>query len=309
MKCMAVNELNGIINVLKPPGMSSHDIVYFIRKKYKLKKVGHTGTLDPEAAGVLPICIGKATKAVQYITDKNKQYRAAVTLGTETDTYDKYGSVTARTEVGFIDEEAVKIAIKQFIGVIDQIPPIYSAIKYNGKKLYQYALEGEEVELKSRRVEIFDIEIIDYTGQIIMIDVKCSKGTYIRSLCHDIGKVLGCGAHMSQLIRTESAPFNIEDSYTLEEIDKACAEGTQNSLLKPVDMIFNYPSAYIKESARSSVLNGNTLYEKGLLDEKINCDEGEMIKLYDSSDFLGLGRIIYNSDENRKYIKIEKLFI
>ncbi len=302
--------MNGIVNVLKPPGMTSHDIVYFIRKRFKQKKVGHTGTLDPEAAGVLPVCIGKATKAVQYITDKTKKYRANVKFGIETETYDKYGRIIAQHPVSSLDEAQLKELLRSFVGEIDQYPPIYSAIKYDGKKLYQYALEGQEVELRSRRVEIYKAELVDIISEDeIMIDVECSKGTYIRSLCYDLGKKLGCGAHMSQLIRVSSTPFLIEEAYTLEEIDKAAAEGRLSELLRPVELAFEgIESVSVKPTARQAVLNGNPIYEKGLIDEEIKNSTEELIRLYDGTEFLGLGIIKYSMSEDRKYIKIEKLF-
>jgi tRNA pseudouridine55 synthase len=303
--------MNGIMNVLKPPGMTSHDIIYFIRKRLKMKKVGHTGTLDPEAAGVLPVCVGKATKAVQFITDKRKKYRTTIKFGIQTETYDKYGAVFESVEVNSIDMEKLESALQDFRGTIRQIPPIYSAIKMAGKKLYQYALEGEEVEIQSREVEIYSIEIVDYNNKDeVVLDIECSKGTYIRSICFDLGKKMGCGAAMWQLVRLESTPFVIENSYTLEEIDQAAAEGTIDKMLISADIIFKELSTIeIKTTARSAAINGSPIYGKGILQDIESFDADIETRIYCDGEFLGIGTIKYSSEENRKYIKIDKMFV
>ncbi|HQL37747.1 MAG TPA: tRNA pseudouridine(55) synthase TruB, partial [Bacillota bacterium] len=183
--------MNGIINVLKPPGMTSHDVVSYLRKVLNMKKVGHTGTLDPEAAGVLPVCVGKATKAVQYLTDKQKSYRANIKFGTVTDTYDSYGQVIKENESVAVDRKALEDTLKSFTGTISQKPPVYSAVKIKGRKLYQYALEGKEVQIAERTVEIYELKLVEMISENeAIIDVLCSKGTYIRSLCYDIGEAL-----------------------------------------------------------------------------------------------------------------------
>lgn len=303
--------MNGIINVLKPPGMTSHDIINFVRKRLKMKKVGHTGTLDPEAAGVLPVCVGKATKAVQFITDKRKRYRTTIKFGIQTDTYDKYGAVTEAIDVNGIDMDKLQNALGDFRGVIRQLPPIYSAIKIAGKKLYQYARDGEEIEIQEREVEIYSIEIIDYNNKDeVVIDIECSKGTYIRSICYDLGKKMGCGAAMWQLIRLESTPFAIENSYTLEEIDKAAAEGTIDKMLMSVDIIFkDLPIIEIKTTARSAAMNGCLIYGIGTLQDIALLETDIENRIYCDGEFLGIGTIKFNSEENRKYIKIEKIFV
>jgi tRNA pseudouridine55 synthase len=303
--------MNGIINVLKPPGMTSHDIIYFIRKRLKMKKVGHTGTLDPEAAGVLPVCVGKATKAVQFITDKRKKYRTTIKFGVQTETYDKYGVVLETVEVNGIDLVKLENALQDFRGIIRQTPPIYSAIKLAGKKLYQYALEGEEVEIQSREVEIYSIEIVDYNNKDeVVLDIACSKGTYIRSICFDLGRKMGCGAAMWQLVRLESTPFVIENSYTLEEIDQAAAEGTIDKLLISADIIFKELSIIeIKTTARSAAMNGSPIYGKGILQDIESFEADNETRIYCDGEFLGIGTIKYSSEENRKYIKIDKMFV
>ena len=303
--------MNGIINVLKPPGMTSHDIIYFVRKKLKMKKVGHTGTLDPEAAGVLPVCVGKATKAVQFITDKTKKYRTTIKFGLQTETYDKYGTIVEAIEVDYIDIDKLEKVLQDFRGAIKQMPPIYSAIKIAGKKLYQYALEGKEVEIQEREVEIYSIEIVDYNNKDeVVLDIECSKGTYIRSICNDLGKKMGCGAAMWQLVRLESTPFAIENSYTLEEIDKASVEGTIDNMLISTDIIFKELSIVeIKTTARSAAVNGSPIYGKGILQDIEQFEADIEIRIYCGDEFLGIGTIKFSSEENRKYIKIDKMFV
>lgn len=302
--------MNGIINVLKPPGMTSHDVVYFIRKELGIRKVGHTGTLDPEAAGVLPICIGKSTKAVQYLTEKHKKYRANIKFGITTETQDKYGEIVKQITVPNIDLNTMKELINNFKGTITQTPPMYSAVKYKGKKLYQYALEGEAVDIKSRTVEIFDINIVDKIDRDeFMLDISCSKGTYIRTLCHDIGDKSGYGAHMSQLIRLESAPFRIEDSITLEEIRLAVQNNELEGIINPPDFPFySLEKINIKKSAEKSAINGNPIFAAGIENDISNHEIGSIARLYIDNDFIAIGTIEYDNICNRNYIKIKTLF-
>jgi tRNA pseudouridine55 synthase len=212
--------LDGVINVLKPAGVSSHDVVQKIRKILKTKKVGHTGTLDPDAIGVLPICVGKATRLVEYLTASTKRYRALMVFGHETDTQDSSGRIIKNTELPVWDKEQVENTLKQFVGQIEQIPPMFSAVKINGQPLYKLAREGKDIERKSRKIHIYDLKLIDYNHKSALIDVTCSKGTYIRTLCQDIGKAIKSSAYMSFLIRISSGSFHIQDSFTLEEISQ-----------------------------------------------------------------------------------------
>lgn len=211
--------MNGIILVNKPSGYTSHDIVGILRKKLKTKKVGHCGTLDPDATGVLVVCVNKATKAIQFLTADDKEYIATLSLGTSTDTYDASGKVIESKEVQPIKKEQIENVLKQFVGFQKQMPPMYSAIKVNGKKLYEYARAGEEVKVEPRSITIHDIQLLDYHDHLIKIKVSCSKGTYIRSLCVDIAQKLGYPGHMAKLIRTCSGDFKIEQCATLEEIE------------------------------------------------------------------------------------------
>lgn len=210
--------MDGILLVNKPAGMTSHDVVNRIRKILHTKKVGHCGTLDPDATGVLVLCIGKATKALQFLMNETKVYQATLFLGTATDTYDSSGQIME--EKAFHGVRDVEETLQSFIGKQQQIPPIYSAIKVHGKKLYEYARNQEHVDIQPRTIMIEKIELISQQDQSITFQVKCSKGTYIRSLCVDIGKKLGYPAHMTHLIRLASGEFYLEDCYSLEDIEQ-----------------------------------------------------------------------------------------
>lgn len=303
--------MNGILNVLKPPGMTSHDVVNFIRRETNIKKVGHTGTLDPEAAGVLPICIGKATKAVQYITEKKKKYRANIKFGITTDTQDKYGAIIKEFKASDISHEFLQEIISKFIGKIKQTPPLYSAIKHKGKRLYQYALEGQVVDIKSREVEIYDISIVDKLSKDeFIIDILCSKGTYIRTLCKDIGEISKYGAHMSQLVRLESGPFTIYDSFTLEEIQSYAREDRLYNLLIDIDYVFSrYDKITIKDTARKAALNGSPIFSIGIIEDIEQLELKTIVRLYLDQVFLGLGEINFDDRNNKNYIRIKTLFI
>lgn len=278
--------MNGIIIVDKPQGKTSHDIVYAIRRLTGIKKVGHTGTLDPMATGVLPICIGSATKVSDMLTLSDKAYTAEFVLGKTTDTLDAEGEVLTETEVN-VTEDEIRAAVMSFVGEIEQIPPMYSAIKQNGKKLYELARQGIEVERKPRKVTINSIDILEINGKTVTIDVSCSKGTYIRTLCADIGEKLGVGAYMTKLRRTKTGMFDISESHTLDELgtlkDK---EGTLKSTLIPVDKIFeDYPEIILNEKQKKSVTNGVRMTYKG--------KENQVYRVYDENKgFLCISKII-----------------
>ena len=209
--------MDGILLINKEKNMTSHDVVNKVRRVLQTKKVGHCGTLDPDATGVLVLCVGKATKALQFLTSEEKQYIATLTLGTSTDTYDASGVVLEEKE--FTGVENVEEVLNSFIGKQKQVPPIYSAIKVNGKKLYEYARNNQEVHIEPRDIEILDIELLEVKDNTIKFKVDCSKGTYIRSLCVDIAKALGYPGHMSDLIRSRSGAFRLEDCYSLEQLE------------------------------------------------------------------------------------------
>lgn len=244
---------NGVVIIDKPQGKTSHDVVAMLRKAFKTRRVGHTGTLDPMATGVLPICIGNATRAADMIINAGKRYTAELILGERTDTLDISGTVLEKCDVN-VNEDEIRRVIESFIGEQEQIPPMYSAIKKDGKKLYELARDGIEIEREPRRINISAIKILDISSEKVTIDVSCSKGTYIRSLCDDIGQRLGCGAVMSALRRTESAGFSLNRAYTIEEIE-ACSEPSK--LLMPTDSLFSdLPEIHLNEKQERSIVNG-----------------------------------------------------
>lgn len=250
--------MEGVINVLKPPGMTSFDVVNYLRKILHIKKVGHTGTLDPDAVGVLPICFGRATKAIEYMANDDKEYRAELTLGIETSTEDSSGKIIRKSNIKKTEGE-IQEAIMSFLGRYEQVPPMYSAVKINGQKLYELARKGIEVERNKREVFIRSINIINISkdGTRVIFDVECTKGTYIRTLCSDIGKNLGCGGHMSFLIRKRSGKFLLEDSLTLEKIKELVENNRANDCLRSIDIIFSdYAKIKLDSKNLKRFLNG-----------------------------------------------------
>jgi len=282
--------VDGIINVYKPVGMTSHDVVNKIRRIVGTKKVGHTGTLDPDAEGVLPICINRGTKVADMLTVSDKRYTAEFKLGIITDTLDIGGTVLEERSVNVTKQQIIDV-IKNFVGVIEQVPPMYSAIKVGGRKLCDLARKGIEVERKSRTVEIYEINIIDVKEKHFTIDVKCSKGTYIRTLGNDIGEKLGCGAVMTKLVRTQSSIFKIEDSVKLEDLT---SENYSNFVTLAVDL-FEGEKIIVDKDILSKVLNGNAIPYEGV--------EGNYYKLYDNED-----RLLCLSKMEDGMLKVEIMF-
>lgn len=275
---------NGIINVYKEAGFTSHDVVAKLRGILKQKKIGHTGTLDPDAVGVLPVCLGNATKLCDMLTDKSKEYEACMLLGVSTDTQDISGTILEKREV-HVSEEQVKEAILSFIGEYDQIPPMYSAIKVNGKKLYELAREGKEVERKPRHVEISDIQILSMCLPEVVFRVGCSKGTYIRTLCVDIGEKLGCLATMKSLKRTRVGNFPIENAVTLSQIEELVAQNKIEEKIVATDQVFiDYARVQIRPEHSKSLANGNQLYLNQVLTSKESFEPNEMVRVYDEEN-------------------------
>lgn len=273
--------MDGFLNILKPPGMTSNDVVVFLRKELNIRKIGHLGTLDPGAAGVLPVCIGKATKLAKYVVEEDKLYRAEITFGFSTDTLDKYGLITKTSCVKSLKIDDIVKVTNKFKGQIMQVPPLYSAKKINGKKLYKYARSGINVELKAYPVYIDYIYIIEYdTPYKLLLDIKCSKGTYIRALARDICKEFGMEGFMSMLIRTKVGQFKIEDAYTLEDIK----EKKFNIIF--IDNVITYPPIYLDEVDTSKIIHGQFIANKYLHSTT------RYVKLYDNGKkFKGIGRI------------------
>ena len=294
---------NGIINIYKEKGYTSHDGGAKLRGICKQKKIGHTGTLDPNAEGVLPVCLGKATKLCDLLTDKDKTYEACLLLGVETDTQDMTGRILKEQRVLVTEEEAEK-AILSFLGEYEQIPPMYSALKVNGKKLYEYAREGIEVKREARRVTIFNIHIQKIELPRIWFQVECSKGTYIRTLCHDIGQKLGCGGAMETLKRTRAGVFKIENSLKLSEIEKLRDEDSLCQAVMPIDFMFqNLEKAVVKPEFSKLLYNGNPLFGKCFQKQERYL---EKFRVYDEAEhFIG----IYQWQEEKKIYEPIKLFL
>ncbi len=263
--------MDGIINVYKEKGFTSHDVVAKLRGILRMKKIGHTGTLDPAAEGVLPVCLGKGTRLCDMLTDKTKTYRAVLLLGQETDTQDTTGVVQAEYPV-HVTEEEVRKAIVSFLGDYMQIPPMYSALKVNGKKLYELARQGKEVERQARPVQILDIQIESIDLPRATFFVTCSKGTYIRTLCYDIGRKLGCGGCMESLLRTRVDRFELKDSLTLSQIEKLRDEGRLEEAVVPVEGVFLRLPALVTKPGDGDKLvhNGNPFPAE--LAEAEDCD-------------------------------------
>lgn len=284
--------MKGVINVLKPPGMTSHDVVNFLRRLFQIKKIGHSGTLDPAAAGVLPVFIGKAAKAIEFFMDDDKEYIAEMRFGVTTDTGDLDGNVTNISKVN-ITKSHLEETLKQFTGEISQVPPMYSAVRYKGKKLYELARKGIVVERKPRNVKIYSLDLIDYSHDTAIVKVACSKGTYIRTLCEDIGNMLGCGACLSCLVRTSSGPFKIENSFTLEEIQDAVLNGKLDDVLLPVDRFLE------KMPKVNLAVDKEGFFSKGKMingDFQFLNDIDTLVRVYNNKEFLGIAKVVKDKD-------------
>ena len=298
--------INGIVNIYKEKGYTSHDVVAVLRKVVGQKKIGHTGTLDPDATGVLPVCLGRATKVCELLTDHDKTYEALLLLGKTTDTQDISGEVLEERDPGDLAEEEVRSCIESFIGEYDQIPPMYSALKVNGKKLYELAREGKTVERKSRKVQIHGIRILEMNLPHVRMEVDCSKGTYIRTLCHDIGEKLQVGGCMEELERTKVGRFLKEDAVTLDEVRQKMEQGEGAELFTPLDQIFGeLPAVTVTDAKAWMSYNGNDLPERFLL-EKEEWTDGQEVRVYDSrKNFIGL----YQYRAPKKLFHIKKMFL
>ena len=301
--------MDGIFNIYKEKGFTSHDVVAIVRRTIHMKKVGHTGTLDPDAEGVLPVCVGKATKLSDVIMDGRKSYRAMLRLGMTTTTEDASGEVLETKEVDF-NEDRIREVVASFIGKLEQVPPMYSAVKVNGKKLYELAREGKEIERKSRTIEVYDIRIRQFLPpDRVEIDVDCSKGTYIRTLCSDIGKALGCGGHMAELLRTRTGAFSLENAIKLDEL-KALAEQekVETVLLTMEEALEDFPVVKVSEKSQKFLYNGGKIQERFLTEKPAVLTEGEIVVTYDyENNLVGLYEI--KKEENNFYIKPYKMLL
>lgn len=275
--------MNGIILVDKPQNWTSHDVVAKLRGVLHERRIGHSGTLDPLATGLLVVFVGRATRAVEFAEADSKEYLAGLSLGVSTDTQDITGNIVAES-AALPDEAALREAIGRFIGDIEQIPPMYSAIKIGGKKLYELARRGESVERAPRKITVSAIDIAGRDGDDYILNISCSKGTYVRTLCSDIGEALGCGACMSSLRRTRAGVFSVDDAHSLADIETTVREGRLSDIILPVDTLFaSFPKLTVSQSAAKRLKNGNII--------KISAEDGEYKVYSDSDEFLLLGRV------------------
>lgn len=301
--------IHGVINVYKEPGYTSHDVVAKLRGILKQKKIGHMGTLDPEAVGVLPVCLGKATKLCNILSEKDKTYEATLLLGIETNTQDATGEVTCQAtkkELDVLTEEKVFEVVKSFIGDYEQVPPMFSAIKIGGEKLYNLARRGEVVERPARHCKIIDITVTNIDLPRVDMHVTCSKGTYIRTLCHDIGKKLGVGGCMEHLVRSRVERFKVEDGITLAQIEEYRDNGTLDEYIIPVDeMLDGFSKCIVSDDAERLVYNGN-IFTSGDTLLKMNHEDGQTVRVYTrSGNFVGL----YMFHVDKQIYKPIKMFL
>ncbi len=291
--------INGIINVYKEKGFTSFDVVAKMRGIFHQKKIGHTGTLDPDAEGVLPVCLGKATKVCDLLTDKDKEYKAVLLLGQETDTQDISGEVLNTGDINMCEDE-VREAILSFVGAYEQVPPMYSALKVNGQKLCDLARKGIMVERKARPVVIHNIEITQIRLPEVEMIVSCSKGTYIRTLCDDIGKKLGCFGCMKSLLRTKVDKFTVDKAYTLSQLEQFIREKEESEwdFIEPIDGVFHkYEAVTTVEDAQKLVQNGNRIPVE-LVSDFSEQKMKESVRLYDyNHKFIGIYTYIEESNE------------
>lgn len=292
--------MNGVINIYKNTGMTSFDVVAMVRRVAKMKKVGHTGTLDPAASGVLPVCLGKATKIIDYIMENKKVYRVNLKLGMITDTYDLEGEVLKEKDASHITKDEILECINSFVGTIDQVPPMYSALKQNGVRLYELARQGIEVHREARKITIYSIENIKIeSNDNIQMDVCCSKGTYIRSLCYDIGEKLNVGATMTVLERIQNGPFTKEKAINIEDLTEELLE---KHIISIEDALDSFEKIIVNEKFSKLLRNGVKVFDSRMYSEEIQFDK--LYRVYeDNGVFLGLGK------RDEKGFKLEKLLI
>jgi tRNA pseudouridine55 synthase len=314
LKASWLMPMNGILNVYKEKGMTSFDVVAILRRITKIRRIGHTGTLDPDATGVLPICIGKATKVVDLLTNKDKTYRATFQLGFQTDTQDISGNVIqSYKDVISISDRDVQQALLSFLGDYMQVPPMYSAIKKDGKRLYELARQGIEVEREARPVRILHIDnFLPMGNYSYRFDVTCSKGTYIRTLIHDLGELLGYGACMTDLERVKVGRFDLADAFTLSEIEKMMENNQIESNLHSIDSLFDeYPKLVVSSEYDAYIHNGNKLPTE-FVHTYISIKGNELTlnkryRLYDSNEhFVGL--YVIDEQNDTPILRVEKMF-
>ncbi|PKM87277.1 MAG: tRNA pseudouridine(55) synthase TruB [Firmicutes bacterium HGW-Firmicutes-12] len=304
--------MNGIINILKPPGLTSHDVVSFLRRQLKIKRIGHTGTLDPQAAGVLPVCIGQATRLADFLSAKDKEYMCRMRLGIKTTTQDAWGEVIESKDTSLMQRELLEKSLTNLRGCIKQKVPEYSAVKVAGEPMYKKARRGESIEAIIREIYIYKLDLLEYLNNEVALHIHCSKGTYIRTLCSDLGDMLGVGGHMSFLVRTRVGSFKLQDSYTLEEV----AERKEGFLLPVSKCIEGMPSLKVKQDDVALLKHGRSIeilpeYDVQIGTEKKTIDNGlsdkQMVAIIDEDNNLHALAVIAE-EFGRSIIKPKKVF-
>ncbi|MBU5437661.1 tRNA pseudouridine(55) synthase TruB [Tissierella sp. MSJ-40] len=295
--------MDGVINLFKPKGMTSHDAVSIMRRILGTRRIGHTGTLDPNAAGVLPLCIGKGTRISEYLLDVDKEYIGELTLGLETDTQDEEGRVINTSSIKVNEQEIIE-TFSKFTGTISQVPPMYSALKYKGKKLYELAREGKIIEREPRSINIYDIKVMNIEdNKKILFYTKCSRGTYVRTLCNDIGRTLNTYGYMSYLLRVGVGNFKIEDALSVDYIVSLDKDNIK-SFITPMDKaLTHFSTINVPDSFFSKIVNGVHL-PVNYNDENKN---SSLLRVYCKDKFIGIGRII--NKDNEQYLKMDKVLI
>ena len=286
--------MSGFLNIIKPPGMTSFGVVARVKELIDESRVGHGGTLDPDAAGVLPVALGQATRLIECLSDATKLYRADIELGVTTDTYDASGIVISKKDPTGIKRETVEVALTSFSGVIQQVPPMYSALRYKGSRLYKLARKGIEVERPARPAHVYGIQLVDFQNPIVTVEIECGKGTYIRSIANDLGEKLGIGAHMSRLTRLRVGPFDIKDGITLGELDETCCFGFfERYIYAPDTVLLKHNVAVISFEKEDAIRKG----QKIQLDIKSHFFFCDALRIYSlDGRFVGLAKYDGESD-------------
>lgn len=292
--------MKGIININKPQEFTSHDCVAILRRLVGVKRVGHTGTLDPMATGVLPLCVGTATRIIEYLDNDRKEYRCTMELGIHTNTCDIWGEVLERKDADHLTEEEIRAAFDLFIGKISQVPPIYSALKIKGKKLYEYARAGQEVEIKPREIMIYSLDVEEIKGRQVTFCVTCGKGTYLRSICRDVGSVLGVGGTMTGLVRLASGAFRIEDSVEMEDLRQMSREEIAEKMVTMDYPLTSFSKCKVDRKTATDFIHGRRISPGGIFAEK---PEGK-VRIYYEGVFLGMAEFTEKPGE----LKPDKVF-
>ncbi len=296
--------MDGILNINKPVGNTSFSIVSIIKRLIGERRVGHAGTLDPMASGVLPVCFGKGTRIVEFLLESSKVYRAQIELGIATDTHDAIGNITKRGDSSAIKTEQIEQALCSFRGLIQQVPPMFSALKYKGKRLYHFAREGITVNRESRAATIHRLELLDFNTSFVTLEIECSRGTYIRSLAHDLGELLGCGAHLKELVRLSYGPFDIESAVSPSHLEDAFANNDWQQFIYPIDTVLsNWSSVVVGDKQEQVIKNGGLVsMENGQIEDG---DKGRCRAYNEEGCFLA---VLYFNSERGQW-QPEKVFV